>query len=57
MTEEIRRCRKVAMRALGKPSCTGYYPLLEPSSVDLVGNVSRKGENGGRKLEIYPYLR
>jgi phenylacetate 2-hydroxylase len=55
MTEEIRRCRKAAMRALGKPSCTGYYPLLEPSSVDLVGNVSRKGENGGRKLEIYPY--
>jgi hypothetical protein len=57
MTEEIRRCRKAAMRALGKPSWVEYYPLLEPSSVDLVGNVSRKGENGKRELEIYPYLR
>lgn len=46
MTEEIRRCRKAAMRALGKPSWTGYYPLLEPSSVDLVGNAYKKGEMG-----------
>ena len=57
MTEEIRRCRKAAMRALGKPCWPGYYSLLEPSSVDLVGNLLRKGENGERELEIYPYLR
>ena len=45
------------MRALGKPCWSGYYSLLEPSSVDLVGNLLRKGENGERELEIYPYLR
>jgi len=57
MTEEIRRCRKAAMRALGKPCWPGFYSLLEPSSVDLVGNVFRKGENGSKELEIYPFLR
>jgi len=45
------------MRALGKPCWPSYYSLLEPSSVDLVGNVFKKGDNGSRELEIYPYLR
>jgi phenylacetate 2-hydroxylase len=57
MTEPIRRCRKAAMKALGKPSWPGYYPLVEPSSVDLVSNIFRQGNNGENHLEIYPYLR
>lgn len=57
MTEPIRRCRKAAMRALGKPSWPGYYPLLEPSSVNLISNTFREGENGKKGLEIYPHLR
>jgi phenylacetate 2-hydroxylase len=57
MTEPINRCRKAAMRALGKPSWPGYYPLVEPSSVDLASNIFRQGDNGEIHLEIYPYLR
>lgn len=57
MTEPIRRCRKAAMRALGKPMWPGYYPLLEPSSVNLIRNTFVTGNNGARAIEIYPYLR
>jgi phenylacetate 2-hydroxylase len=57
MTQPIKRCRKAAMRALGKPSWPGYYPLAEPSSVDLVSNIFRQGDNGENHLEIHPYLR
>ncbi|KAK5111252.1 hypothetical protein LTR62_005280 [Meristemomyces frigidus] len=57
MTEPIRRCRKAAMRALGKPMWSGYYPLLEPSSVKLVQNNFRAGANGADFIDIYPELR
>jgi phenylacetate 2-hydroxylase len=57
MTEPIRRFRKAAMRALGKPSWPGYYPPIEPSSVDLVSNIFRQGDNRKHHLEIYPFLR
>lgn len=35
MTDAIRRCRKAATRALGKPIWPTYYYLLEPSAVRL----------------------
>jgi phenylacetate 2-hydroxylase len=57
MTEPIRRCRKAAMRALGKPMWLGYYPLLEPSSVDLIKNIHKTGIDGAKGIEIYPFLR
>lgn len=57
MTEPIRRCRKAAMRALGKPMWPSYYPLLEPSSVELVKNAYQTGLNGTRAIDIYPFLR
>ena len=57
MTEPMRRCRKAAMRALGKPAWGGYFPLLEPSSLNLVRNIATRGENGNRPVEMYPYLR
>lgn len=57
MTEPIRRVRKAAMRALGKPAWPGYYPLLEPSSVSLIKNTYEKGEDGKKAMEIYPYMR
>lgn len=57
MTEPVRRCRKAAMRALGKPMWPGYYPLLEPSSVNLIKNTFASGNNGASAIEIYPYLR
>jgi phenylacetate 2-hydroxylase len=57
MTEPIRRCRKAAMRALGKPMWPGYYPLLEPSSMNLIKNTYEKGENGKQAMEIFPFLR
>lgn len=57
MTEPIRRCRKAAMRALGKPMWPGYYPLLEPSSINLVKNTFISGNDGEKAIEIYPFLR
>ncbi|RDW75297.1 cytochrome P450-2 [Coleophoma cylindrospora] len=57
MTESIRRCRMAAMRALGKPQWPGYFHLLEPSSISLVGSLVRKGENGAVPMNIFPYLR
>ncbi|KAK5120929.1 hypothetical protein LTR85_005713 [Meristemomyces frigidus] len=57
MSEEIRRCRKAAMRALGKPMWSGYYPLLEPSSVDFVKNTFSTGCNGAVAIDSYPYMR
>ncbi|KAK3046898.1 hypothetical protein LTR09_011649 [Extremus antarcticus] len=57
MTEPIRRCRKAAMRALGKPMWSGYNPLLEPSSVNLIKNVLTSGQNGVKAIEVFPYLR
>lgn len=56
MTEPIRRCRKAATRALGKPLWGTYYHLLEPSSVRLTKELLEKGgnENG---IDTYPYLR
>lgn len=57
MTEEIRRCRQAAMKALGKPMWPMYYHLLEPSSVGLFDSVYKKGENGKQVVNIYPYIR
>jgi len=57
MTEPIRRCRKAAMRALGKPMWPSYYPLLEPSSVQLIKQTYESGLNGTKGIETYPYLR
>lgn len=57
MTEPIRRCRKAAMRALGKPTWPGYYPLLEPSSVNFIKNAHITGNNGAKAIDAYPYLR
>ena len=57
MTEEIKRCRQAAMKALGKPMWPMYYHLLEPSSVGLVKSVYKMGNNGNQVVNIYPYLR
>ncbi|TVY44838.1 Phenylacetate 2-hydroxylase [Lachnellula subtilissima] len=57
MTEPIRRCRKAAMRALGKPQWPGYYKLLELNSLSLVRNAVTKGENGRKAIDIYPFSR
>lgn len=54
MTEPIRRCRKAAMRALGKPLWPTYYHLLEPSSVSLTREILSRG---GKHMDLYPYLR
>lgn len=57
MTEPIKRCRKAATRALGKPLWPTYYHLLEPYSVNLAREILEKGENGKKHMEIYRYLR
>lgn len=57
MTEQIRRCRQAAMKALGKVMWEGYYHLLEPNSVKLVGDVYEKGINGEVVMDIYPWVR
>lgn len=56
MTEPIRRCRKAAMRALGKPLWGSYYHLLEPSSLVLTRELLVKGE-GGKHVDVYLHLR
>lgn len=45
------------MRALGKLKWEGYWGLLEPNSVKLVGDVFEKGENGKRVVDVYPWIR
>jgi phenylacetate 2-hydroxylase len=57
MTEQIRRCRQAAMKALGKPMWPKYYHLVEPSSVGLVKSLYAKGQNGEKPLDVYYYLR
>ncbi|KAF2091592.1 cytochrome P450 [Saccharata proteae CBS 121410] len=57
MTDQIRRCRQAAMRALGKPMWPKYYHLLEPSSSGLVSRLYTQGLNGGKAIDAYPYLR
>lgn len=57
MSEPIRPCRKAAMRALGKPMWPGYYPLLEPSSVNFIKNIFINGNQGVKAVEIYSFLR
>lgn len=56
MTDAIRRCRKAATRALGKPLWPTYYHLLEPSSVRLTQGLLDSGK-GGAHVDIYPYVR
>lgn len=55
MTDAIRRCRKAATRALGKPLWGTYYYLLEPSSVHLTKELLGAGK--GKEMDVYPYLR
>ena len=57
MTEQIRRCRAAAMRALGKPQWPGYYQQLENSASSMVSDLFLKGENGRRSINTFPYLR
>lgn len=57
MTEQIRRCRAAAMRALGKMNWPKYYHLVEPTSVALVRDVIAKGQNGERAIDVYLHLR
>ncbi|ETS87810.1 hypothetical protein PFICI_01638 [Pestalotiopsis fici W106-1] len=57
MTEQIRKCRAAAMRALGKMSWPKYWHLVEPSSVKLVRDVYEKGKNGAVALDTYAWLR
>ncbi|KAF2494124.1 cytochrome P450 [Lophium mytilinum] len=57
MTDQIRRCRQAAMKALGKPMWPKYYHLVEPSSVGLVKSLYTKGQNGEKPIDVYYYLR
>ncbi|KAK9774901.1 putative Cytochrome P450 [Seiridium cardinale] len=57
MTEQIRKCRAAAMKALGKVSWPRYWHLVEPSSAKLVRDVYTKGRNGGAALDTYAWLR
>ncbi|KAH8645458.1 cytochrome P450 [Xylariales sp. PMI_506] len=57
MTDQIRKCRAAAMRALGKMSWSKYWHLVEPSSAKLVRDVYVKGDNGRLSLDTYYYLR
>lgn len=54
MTEPIRRCRKAAMRALGKPLWGSYYHLLEPSSLVLTRELLAKN---AKHVDLYLHLR
>jgi phenylacetate 2-hydroxylase len=55
MTDAIRRCRKAATRALGKPLWGTYYHLLEPSSLNLTRELLSLKD--GKHVDVYPYLR
>lgn len=57
MTEQIRRCRASAMRALGKPNWPKYYHLVEPNSVDLIRDMYQRGQNGKLPMDVYYHLR
>ncbi|RDW58438.1 hypothetical protein BP5796_12368 [Coleophoma crateriformis] len=57
MTDQIRRCRTAALKALGKPMWPGYYKLIEPNSTAFVKALYEKGENGRKTMEMYPWLR
>jgi phenylacetate 2-hydroxylase len=57
MTEQIRKCRAAAMRALGKMSWSKYWHLVEPSSGGLVKDIYAKGQNGRLSVDTYAHLR
>jgi phenylacetate 2-hydroxylase len=57
MTDQIRRCRAAAMRALGKTNWPKYYHLVEPTSVQLVADMYKKGQNGKVGMDAYYHLR
>lgn len=57
MTDQIRRCRASAMRALGKPNWPNYYHLVEPTSISLIRDVYRQGQDGKLPMDIYYHLR
>ncbi|KAF2768366.1 cytochrome P450 [Teratosphaeria nubilosa] len=57
MTDQIRRCRAAAMRALGKMNWPKYYHLVEPTSVGLVRDMCKNGQNGLLPMDVYYHLR
>lgn len=57
MTDQIRKCRAAAIRALGKMSWSKYYHLVEPSSTKLIRDVYIKGGNGQAVLDTYAWIR
>lgn len=57
LTEQIRKCRAAAMRALGKAKWPNYYSLVEPTSVALVRDMFVQGENGKVPTDVYCHLR
>jgi phenylacetate 2-hydroxylase len=57
MTEQIRKCRTAALKALGKPMWPGYFPLIEHNAITFVKALYEKGENGRKPMEMYPWLR
>lgn len=56
-TDQIRRCRAAAMRALGKNMWPEYYQLLKPSSEGLIVYLKEQGQSGKALVDIYPRLR
>ncbi|RDW85998.1 hypothetical protein BP5796_04323 [Coleophoma crateriformis] len=57
ITEQYKRCRSAALKALGKPMWPGYYKLIEPNSGSLIKSLYEKGQNGKIPIEFYPWLR
>jgi phenylacetate 2-hydroxylase len=57
LTPTIKKCRGAAMKALGKPMWPSYYPLLEPSSVDICQMIHHNGNGGDVSVDLYPYFR
>lgn len=57
LTDQIRRCRAAALKALGKSMWPEYYRLLEPSSEGLIFSLNEQGRGGNALLDLYPKLR
>ncbi|RDW74814.1 hypothetical protein BP6252_05956 [Coleophoma cylindrospora] len=57
LTEQIRKCRNAALKALGKPMWPEYYRLMEPNSAALTRSLYKDGENGKISMDLYPLLR
>ncbi|KAK4502089.1 hypothetical protein PRZ48_007900 [Zasmidium cellare] len=57
MTEQLRKCRAAAMRALSKPNWPKYYHLLEPSSERFLGWLHKSSNDGRAAIDTYAWLR